>query len=131
MLSNSFHHFRPEDARRILADAVRARRGIAVMEWVERRLASILFTVIASIVSIFVTPFIRPFRLSRLVLCWLVPLIPITVLVDGIVSCLRAYSVPELEELVAQVPGSAAYEWRAERLPYGALATTLLVGMPR
>jgi hypothetical protein len=41
-LFNAFHHFQPEFAKRILANAVEARQGIAIFELSERRLANVL-----------------------------------------------------------------------------------------
>jgi hypothetical protein len=132
LISNGFHHFRPETARRILADAVRERQGIAVLELAERRLVSVLLTVAFPLVVLLVTPWIRPFRVSRLALTYLLPLVPLAVLWDGVVSCLRAYSPAELRELVAALRADE-YAWEIGLLPFGRTPArlTYLVGRPR
>ena len=46
-------------------------------------------------------PACPPFRWSRLLWTYLVPVIPLVLLFDGIVSCLRSYRPDELLKLVA------------------------------
>lgn len=128
-LCNAFHHFRPELAKRILEDAVRKRQGIAILEFVERRPAALSTIPFAALQSVLVAPLIKPFRLSRLALSWLLPLIPFTVFWDGVVSCLRVYSVEELQALVAEIP-DANYVWDIRRDAFGPLGSTSLIGVP-
>ena len=106
---NGFHHLRPADARAILHAAAAARQPIAIFEVSERSLR----TLPVLLTPIFVwaaTPFIRPFTPARFVWTYLLPLVPLTCLWDGIVSQLRAYTVPELRALCA---GSAPMQWDA------------------
>src|SRR5712691_9799129 len=96
----AFHHFRPSEARAILADAVRQGQGIGVFEIsrrAPREIAVIALTWLAVLVFV---PFIRPFRWSRLVWTYLPPVLPLVGLFDGVVSCLRTYSPAELRELL-------------------------------
>lgn len=107
---NSFHHFPPELATAILADAVRKRRAIAVFEGGFSRW--LVFTMPLQLPALLLfTPFIRPFRWSRLFFTYLVPLIPFLVLFDGVVSMLRIYLPDELRELVQHVPGHETFDW--------------------
>jgi hypothetical protein len=129
----SFHHFRPEPARKILADAVRAGSGIAIFELTERRLISMLGAVPGiPIMVLLLTPFIRPFQWSRLLFTYLLPILPLLIFWDGLVSHLRTYSVEELEQLVAELD-APDWHWdvRRERLPGMPAACTSLVGYPR
>jgi hypothetical protein len=76
--------------------------------------------------SLFLVPLVRPFRLSRVLLTYLVPLIPMLVAWDGTVSALRAYTPDELLALARAVPGGEAYAWDA-----GVVGSALyLVGRP-
>src|SRR2546429_7628603 len=96
----AFHHFRPAEARAILADAVRRGQGIGVFEIARRaplEIAVVALTWLGTIVS---APFVRPWRWSRLAWTYLPPVLPIVGTFDGIVSCLRTYSQAELSELV-------------------------------
>jgi hypothetical protein len=65
-------------------------------------------------VSLLLVPLVRPFRLSRLLLSYVPPLIPFVVAWDGTVSALRAYTPEELLAIARTVPGGGGYEWRAE-----------------
>lgn len=130
---NAFHHFAPAQARAILADAVAKRRAIAVFEGIDRRLPALLALPIQVPAMLLLTPFVRPFRWSRLVFTYLVPLIPAIILFDGTVSFLRVYLEDELRELVAATPGHERFHWDigTTRAGGAALGLTHLVGVPR
>jgi hypothetical protein len=129
-LFTSFHHFPPEEARAILADAVKQRQGIAVFEAARRaprEIAIVAFTWLGALVA---GPFIRPWRWSRMFWNYLPPVLPLLGTFDGVVSCLRAYSPAELEELVR---GLDTYEWDIGEMRGGwsPLRGTYLLGVPK
>ena len=131
-LFSSFHHFRPAEARAILGDAVKNRQGIGVFEATHRSVLAILLMFITPFLVLIFTPFIRPFRPSRLLWTYVVPIVPLIVLFDGIVSCLRTYTPAELQTLTAEVSSETPYQWeigeqRAEGKP---LPVTYLLGYP-
>lgn len=111
-LFSSFHHFAPEQARAILADAVRNRQGIAIFEATPRRPLLLVLMCLTPLMVLLMTPMIRPFRLSRLLFTYLLPIIPFAVMFDGLVSCLRTYSVAELQAMTEGL-GGADYVWEA------------------
>jgi len=128
-LFNAFHHLRADDARAVLADAVAKGQPIGVFEFVGRQphaipgMMGVPFAVLAMV------PFLRPFRWAWIPLTYLVPVIPLFVFWDGLVSCLRVYSPAELRELVQ---GLDAFDWDIGTFPlpfpgHG----TYLVGTPR
>lgn len=128
-LFNGFHHFRPEDAQAILRDAAAARQPIAIFEMSRRSVAMILMIVLVPIFVLLATPFMRPFKWKRLFWTYVLPLVPLTCLWDGIVSQLRAYTVPELRDMAAAVGPMA---WRADdpRLYRSGARVTYLLGWP-
>lgn len=130
-LFTAFHHFRPDDARAILQDAVNSGEGIAVFEATKRSLVPCLAMLLTPIVVLLVTPFIRPFRWSRLFWTYLVPLVTVLTPFDGIVSCLRTYTVDELRTMTDELTGPA-YHWEIGEEPVsGAPASiTYLIGYP-
>ncbi|NUQ12036.1 MAG: class I SAM-dependent methyltransferase [Gemmatimonadaceae bacterium] len=130
---NAFHHFAPDQARAILRSAVTAGQPIGIFEVPERRVWLILATpLLTTLLVLLVTPFIRPFRWSRLVFTYLVPLVPLTCAWDGFVSQLRAYTPAELDALAAEA-GDPSYEWRSGkvRLANSPAHLTWLIGLPR
>src|SRR5262245_20596055 len=129
---NSFHHFRESDARKILLDAVEAGQPIAIFEYTERAVLIVFLTMILTpFLVAFATPFIRPFRWSRVVLTYVLPLIPLMCWWDGIVSHCKAYTFDELQTLTKDL--GASYEWRVDRirLPYSPAYLTYLLGFRR
>lgn len=113
------HHFKPEQAKSILQNAIDSKSNIAIFEGQERSIASILAMVFSPISVLLITPFIRPFKIGRIIFTYLIPLVPIFVLWDGIVSSLRIYSVNEMEKLVADLEQKDLYEWNIGRLKSG------------
>ena len=76
------------------------------------------------------TPFLRPLTWRRVLWTYLVPVVPITGLWDGLVSCLRTYSTQELRDLTEDIdcPG---YRWESGRVrAFGACRVTYLLGYP-
>jgi hypothetical protein len=131
-LFNAFHHFRPEQARRILRDAAEARQPIAVFEVVARHPLAILGILFAPIATLFAVPFLRPFRWGWIPFTYLLPVIPLFVLWDGLVSCLRCYTTDELRDMTKDLGGSE-YVWETGSidLPGAPFDGTWLLGTPR
>lgn len=129
-LFTSFHHFRPAEARAILADAVKRGQGIAVFEVARRRPFDMGLVALTWLGVLAAAPFIRPFRWSRLLWSYLPPLLPLVGTFDGLVSCLRWYSPAELRALVH---GLDSFEWDIgdARSPHSPLRVTYLIGVPR
>ena len=126
---NAFHHFAPAAARSVLVDAVRAQQPIAIFEFSNRRLRSMIPFLFTPLYVAVATPFIRPFRWARLFWTYVVPLVPVTSWWDGIVSQWRAYTPEELLQLAEGLDG---YQWSAARVPvFGASGyLTYLLGLP-
>jgi hypothetical protein len=127
----SFHHFRPEAARAILTDAVRNRVGIGVFEFTGRGPMRFAAVALTPFVILYAVPFLRPFRWRTVLLTYLIPIIPLGVFFDGIVSCLRTYSPGELEELVEPLRGEG-YRWEVGEARNGRsrVPITYLLGYP-
>jgi hypothetical protein len=125
----SFHHFAPEEARAILQNAVDAGEGIGIFE-ITRRAPSTIGLIFAWALLLFVcTAWMRPFRWSRLLWTYLVPVIPLVLLFDGVVSCLRTYRPQELCEMVQKLT-AGGYRWEMGELSTGRVPITYLIGRP-
>lgn len=131
-LFNAFHHFPPEVARKVLADAVAARQPIAIFEVVSREPLMLSALLLAPLMVTLSLPFWRPFRWSWVLWTWVIPLMQPFVFWDGLVSWLRIYSVEELKELVATLD-APDWEWDIGTLRLGAAPAhaTYLLGRPR
>ncbi len=122
----ALHHFRPDGVRRLLARAVADRSPIALFDVASsptiRRLPIALAPLLAApnllalwTAALLATPFVRPFRWSRVLLTYVVPAIPALFAWDGTVSALRAYAPDELLEIARSVPDGDSYAWSAGR----------------
>ncbi|HEV8068360.1 MAG TPA: hypothetical protein VGP76_11535 [Planctomycetaceae bacterium] len=107
----AFHHFRPEDAAKVLQSAVDARAGIAVCEFTHRSVGNCLKYLATPLLVCVVMLRIRPIRWDWLFFTFVIPILPLAIAWDGMVSNLRSYSAVELQELVHSVPGHATYRW--------------------
>ncbi len=126
----SFHHFSPEDARTILQNAVDAGESVGIFEITRRAPATIGLIFAGVLLLFFHTPRIRPFRWSRLLWTYLIPIIPLVLLFDGVVSCLRTYRPQELREIVDKLT-SCQYKWEIGELAGGRTPVTYLIGYSR
>jgi hypothetical protein len=126
----SFHHFRKADARAILQNAVDAKSPIAIFEAQERSFQSLLFMFLSPITVLFTTPFIRPFKFGRIFFTYIIPLVPLFVWWDGIVSSLRTYSVKEMNQLIAELNNSGDFKWETGKVKSGPAKVLYLLGSP-
>ncbi len=129
---SSFHHFSPEEGRTILQNAVDARQSIGIFEITKRAPSAIGLMFPWALMLFVCTPLIRPFRWSRLLWTYLVPIIPLVLLFDGVVSCLRTYRPQELREMIKKLSG-IAYDWEVGEYSkvHGRAAITYLIGCPQ
>jgi hypothetical protein len=128
---SSFHHFQPEAARAVLQNAVDASEGIGIFEITRRAPSAIALMFLWALLPFVVTPWIRPFRWSRLLCTYVLPLIPLVLLFDGVVSCLRTYRPQELREIIAKLTATE-YRWEVgERSSTtGEMPIAYLIGYP-
>jgi len=130
---SAFHHFPPVRAAAILQDAVDKAAPIAVFELSHRGPSAFLQVLLGGPIGLLLgTPAIRPPRLSRYLLTYVIPAIPFFAIWDGVASNLRAYSPSELRDLVAALSRGDSFEWEIgqEAGPVG-VRVTYLIGTPR
>jgi hypothetical protein len=130
----ALHHFRPDDARKILADAVTKRVPIGAFEIQERKLPRLLavpFVVFMS--ALILTPFVGRMTFGRFIFTYVIPLAPVFYTWDSVVSCLRTYSPSDLDHLTKDIEREG-YKWESGVIPavgyIGKYNITYLVGAP-
>jgi hypothetical protein len=124
----ALHHFKPEDAQLILQNAVDSNQSIAIFEAQERSIASFIAMFFSPITVLFVTPFIRPFKIGRIIFTYIIPIVPLFVWWDGMVSSLRTYSVEEMQQLVNGLDNKDSFDWEIKRTKSGPGVLLFLVG---
>jgi hypothetical protein len=125
----AFHHFSPVQARAILQNAVDDGQNIGVFEMTKRAPWTIALMIPWALMPLFFTPWIRPFRWSRLFWTYVVPVVPFVFLFDGAVSCLRTYRPEEMRAMV-QTLTENGYRWEIgeQSGAAGEMAITYLIG---
>lgn len=127
-LFTAFHHFKPQQAQRIIHNAVVANDPIAIFEFTERSWRGLGAMLVGPPLLFILAPWIRPFRWSRLFWTYIIPAAPFVLFWDGIVSCLRTYSDEELLAFTTRYP---EYRWTTGKVWSGLNRVSYLVGRPR
>ena len=129
-----FHHLKPGAAKKVLQDAIENGEGIGIFEVTERSARAVAPTPLAvPLLFAFVllaTPFLRPFKWTRLVWTDMVPVIPMFVIWDAMVSNLRTYSFEEVKRLIEEL-GNEEYTWEFGHFPSRVVPTvSYILGYP-
>jgi len=127
----SLHHFAPEDVRAMLARAVAGGHPIAAFEFQERSVAQVIQFALSPIFVLILSLTIRPFRWRRLLFTYLIPIVPLLIMWDGVVSVLRTYTVEEVNQIIATVPGGETFAWDVGIEKSGPATVFRLIGVPR
>lgn len=131
-LFSAFHHFNANTAKAVLHDAVEKNSPIGVFDGAERKFKYIAGVIVSTLLFIFLIPlFTKPVKLSRFFYTYIIPLIPLFALFDGIVSMLRMYTPEELLKL-AKDTDSEKFVWKSGKLKnrFGTYIT-YLIGYPK
>ncbi|MDW7690994.1 class I SAM-dependent methyltransferase [Flammeovirgaceae bacterium SG7u.111] len=128
---NGFHHFEPAQAKAILQKAVDRKMPIGIFEPIDRSAWQIIANIFAlTVLMLLTTPFIRPFRWQRLVFTYLIPLIPLCTLWDGIVSVLRLYDPEMMQQLISELPEND-FHWETGKASHPFGKVIYLIGYPK
>lgn len=127
----AFHGFPRGEAAGILADSVAAGAPVAIFEDEGPGLSAVARALLAPLRCWIVTPSIRDFQWKRILLTYLIPVIPLVLLWDGLAAALRMYGPEDLEELVAEADPEGRYAWEMGTLDSGRWRVAYLLGYPR
>lgn len=128
----SFHHMKPEDARKILESAQKAGQPVCIFEIIYNSLPAGFWWVafpFIFVMAFFITPMVRPITWQQVFFTYVIPIIPICFAWDGAVSSARMYTVADLDELLNDIE-SKDYRWETHTVG-GKLKQLYLLGMPK
>lgn len=131
-LFSGFHHFQPPQAKAILSNAIACQREIGIFDGGNKSLLMIVaIMIVHPIMFFFCTPFLKPFRWSRLLFTYLIPVIPFCTIWDGIISITRLYQPNEMEQLAREADLNNSYNWISGKVKnkYG-MSIAYLIGTP-
>lgn len=128
---SAFHHFDNGTAIKVIEDVVEKKAAIGVFDGGDKNIFFIIaMTILHPIAFILFTPFLRPFKWSRLFFTYILPIIPICTMWDGIVSIIRLYTPQQLLKMASGV-NHKDYSWTAGKVKnkFG-MQITFLLGYP-
>jgi ubiquinone/menaquinone biosynthesis C-methylase UbiE len=126
----SLHHFKPDDAMAILQNAVDRKQPIGIFEGQQRNIKSLIPMLLSPLTVLFMTPFIRPFKIDRIIFTYLFPVLPLFIMWDGIISVLRTYTQEELHAMIRSLRNSESFTWETG-VAKGTPDILYLLGLPR
>lgn len=128
---SAFHHFDTLTAKMVIKNAVAANEGLAIFDGGNKNLFFILaIAFLHPLAFIIFTPFLKPFNWTRLFFTYIIPLIPLFTMWDGIISMIRLYT-PKQILVIAKSVDDKNYTWQAGKLKNSfGMKITYLVGYP-
>ncbi len=136
---NSFHHMSPKSARKILESAQEAKQAILIYEMAENKIPLWIWwlllpisLIILMLMTLFMTPFVKPLTWQQLVFTYLIPIIPVCYAWDGQASLPRMYTLRDIDVLLEGL-GDKEYAWKKGRAQKanGKNLGTFIIGLPR
>lgn len=115
-LFSAFHHFRPDEAKEILIDAVKNNMPICIFEGAGKSFIYFLgILIFTPFIFFFTTPFYKPFKFSRLFFTYIIPLVPVMTTWDGLVSILRMHTPKDMLKMTKEI-NAPGYVWKAGKV---------------
>ncbi|MCB0634269.1 MAG: hypothetical protein R2824_02965 [Saprospiraceae bacterium] len=114
----SFHHMDPAVAKKILHSAQENNEPILIYEIAKNNVPVLIWwlllpvsLIILVLMTLIMTPFVRPLSLGQIVFTYLIPLIPLVYAWDGQASLMRTYTFSDIEELLGALE-TDSYQWK-------------------
>jgi len=114
----SFHHFDDNTAQAILKSTLQTSDAFAIIELMDRRLFSLLLLLLEPLLLYLVAPLWFVGDVGYLFFVFIIPLLPILMGWDGIVSLLRTRTFDEIVQLADSAMG-----WRGAKSGFGQFLT--------
>ena len=130
LVVNAFHHLAFDQAAALLGRAAQSASGIFIAENFGANMLATLPCGVVGMLAAFLNPALTGRdRVSKAVFTYLIPLIPLVVAWDGLVSALRMHRPADVQSMIAPWP---AWEWELREFKYLWLGRgTVLIGHPR
>jgi|GEM_PF-2137946 len=109
---NCFHQLSIEEAKSNLKKIAESGNPIVVVEGNDDSLWQIIgMTIFVPLTVLLTAPFVKPFRFSRIIFTYLIPILPFAIVVDGCLALMKLYNPDDLKELTSNfnIPN---YEWK-------------------
>lgn len=131
-LFSSFHHFSEDDVINLLTNTARQKLPICVFEFTENRFSRYVMDLLAVPLSVLIfMPRVKNFSILRLIFTYILPIFPIMICVDSLISNFYSYSPQHLKHIATQIE-SSYYHWESGKIKSGLrfFNITYLIGYP-
>jgi hypothetical protein len=116
---NAFHKLNADQAKNLLNTIATKGHPVVIVEGNNDSLWQVFgMTVIVPLTVLLTAPFVKPFRLERLLFTYLIPVLPIVTLIDGFLALFKLYAPADLDELTTSI-AQPGYQWRSGKMDNG------------
>jgi ubiquinone/menaquinone biosynthesis C-methylase UbiE len=123
----AFHHFSPAAARKFLEAFCDKADGLCIIEFTQRGWRHLAIIVLAIPINLIVPFFAKEFMWSKFLFTTVIPIIPLMVTFDGLVSVMRTYSKDEIIRLLPPDRRSrVVIDYHEARWRFGPMRVTML-----
>lgn len=130
---NCFHQLPVNKAKQHIEAIVKSDNPIVVVEGNNDSLWQIIgMTIFVPLTVLLTSVFVKPFQWTRILFTYLIPILPIIIMVDGCIALLKLYNPSDLKTLVSSIDYSKKYSWDIGKKPNGRGGKIIyLKGMPK
>ncbi|CAL2090340.1 hypothetical protein [Tenacibaculum sp. 190524A02b] len=127
----SFHHMKPDLARKILIEVQNKKQPICIMEINKKFPIALwwLFIPLSAILCLFITPMVKPLTVKQIIFTYIIPIIPICFAWDAVITSGRIYRMEDLDILLKGL-GNENYTWE-KGIIEGKSEKIYLIGCPK
>jgi len=110
---NCFHQLNKEQAQDVLEQIAISKNPVVALEGNNDSLWQIIgMTVFVPLTVLLASPFVKPFHWSRLMFTYLIPILPLIIMIDGCLALLKLYNPEDLKELTSDII-VGNYKWQS------------------
>jgi hypothetical protein len=110
---NSFHQLPAINAKKTLEEIAKSGNPVVVVEGNNDSLWQLVgMTIFLPVAVILSAPFVKPFRWSRILFTYIIPILPVIMPIDGCIGLLKLYNPKDLNKLTSSIKVSD-YKWTA------------------
>lgn len=130
---NSFHHLTPEQVDNLLINNLKNGYSLLILEYVRKTPMGYLSMLISPLIIALTLPFVvSPRHLPVMALfTYLLPLFPLMLLWDGIISCAHEYNGHDLEKIVEKNQLKANINWTIKRSLFYPAGVSCIIVQPK
>lgn len=119
VMVNAFHQLEVKEAKTLLSTIAESKNPVVIVEGNNDSLWQIVgMTIFVPLSVLLFSPFVKPFRWSRILFTYLIPVLPLILMIDGCLALMKLYNPDDLRKITASlhIPN---YQWEAGKKDNG------------